>query len=160
MAVTTWWVVSVLLIVAGLAGTVLPALPGTALVLAGIVLGAWIDDFTRVGWVTLTVVGVLAVLSWVLEYLAGLMGAKRAGASPLALVGATVGTVAGLFMGLVGVLVLPFVGAVVGELIARRDQMHALKVGVGTWLGLMLGMLAKVVLCLMMVGVFVVALFW
>ena len=80
-----WWALSALMIVAGLAGAVLPALPGTALVLAGIVLGAWIDDFTRVGAGTLAIVTALAVLSWVLEYVAGLLGAKRAGASRQAL---------------------------------------------------------------------------
>jgi uncharacterized protein len=160
MVVTGLWALCVLLIVAGLAGAVLPALPGPALVLAGVALGAWIDDFTRVGGVTVAVVAALAVLAWVLDYAAGMLGAKRAGASPQALAGAAVGTVAGLFMGLVGVLFLPFVGAVAGEMVARRDQVHALKVGVGTWLGVMLGLVAKVVLSLMMVGLFVVALIW
>lgn len=153
-----WWTLSVLLIATGLAGTVLPALPGTALVLGGIVLGAWIDDFSRVGGVAITVVAVLAVAAWVLDYVAGLLGAQRAGASRQALVGAALGTVAGLFMGLVGVLFMPLVGAAAGEYIARRDQGQALRVGVHTWLGLMAGMLGKLVLALMMVGVFVVAL--
>ena len=84
---TLWWILSTALIVLGFAGAVLPVLPGTALVLAGIVLGAWIDDFTRVGPVALTVVAVLAVLAWVLDYVAGLLGARRAGASRQALVG-------------------------------------------------------------------------
>lgn len=152
------WLLSALLILAGLAGTILPALPGTALVLAGIALGAWIDDFTRVGGVTLTMVAVLAALAWVLDYVAGLMGAKKAGASREALIGAALGTVVGLFMGLVGVLFMPLVGAAVGEYIARRDHGQALKVGTATWLGMMLGMIAKVVLAFMMVGLFVVAL--
>ncbi|MCB1997818.1 MAG: DUF456 domain-containing protein [Burkholderiaceae bacterium] len=152
------WLLSALLILAGLAGTVLPALPGTALVLAGIALGAWIDDFTRVGGVTLTMVAVLAALAWVLDYVAGLMGAKKAGASREALIGAALGTVVGLFLGLVGVLFMPLVGAAVGEYIARRDHGQALKVGTATWLGMMLGMIAKVVLAFMMVGLFAVAL--
>ena len=138
----------VLLIGAGLAGTVLPALPGTALVLAGIVLGAWIDDFVHVGPVTLVVVALIAVLAWVLEYVAGLLGARRAGASRQALVGAALGTVAGLMMGLVGVLFMPLVGAAVGEYLARRADAdahgRALRVGVATWLGIMVGMIAKV----------------
>jgi len=160
----TWdpilWFLSVLLIVLGLAGAVLPALPGTALVLAGIVLGAWIDDFSRVGGGALTVVGVLAVLSWVLDYVAGLMGARRVGASREALIGAAIGTVAGIFMGLVGVLFMPFVGAAVGEYLSRRDHQQAVKVGVATGIGLLVGLVAKVVLACMMVGVFVVALIW
>ncbi len=178
-----WWTLSLLMIMAGLAGTILPALPGTALVLAGIFLGAWVDGFVRVGVGTLTVVSVLAALSFVLEYLAGLMGAKRAGASRWALVGAAIGTVVGLLMGLVGVLFMPLVGAAVGEYAAQqqarrlasgvetslvkageagpaaRGSAHkALHVGVAAWLGLMVGMLAKVVLGFVMVGVFVIAL--
>ncbi|MBK7059247.1 MAG: DUF456 domain-containing protein [Rubrivivax sp.] len=158
MAATGLWVLSVLLILGGLAGTVLPALPGPMLVLAGIVLGAWIDDFARVGVGVIAVTAGLAVLAWVLDTVAALMGARRAGASPQALVGAAIGTVVGLFMGLVGVLFMPFVGAVAGELLAHRDQQRALKVGVGTWLGIVLGTVAKLALSLVMVGLFVVAL--
>ena len=146
------------LIAVGLAGTVLPLLPGTVLVWAGIVLGAWIDDFARVGSTTVVVVSVLAVLAWVLDYVAGLMGAQKAGASKQALLGAAVGTVVGLFMGLVGVLFMPLVGAAMGEYVARKDQNRAVKVGVATWVGIMLGLIAKVVLAFMMVGIFVVAL--
>jgi uncharacterized protein YqgC (DUF456 family) len=152
------WLLSAALILLGLAGTVLPALPGTVLVLAGIVLGAWIDDFTRVGGLTLTLVAVLAALAWALDYVAGLMGARKVGASRQALIGAALGTVVGLFMGLVGVLFMPLVGAAVGEYLARRDHGQALKVGTATWLGMMLGMIAKVVLAFVMVGVFAVAL--
>jgi uncharacterized protein YqgC (DUF456 family) len=152
------WVLSILLIVAGLAGTVLPALPGTALVLAGIALAAWIDDFTRIGGLTLTLVAVLAALAWVLDVVAGLLGAQRVGASREALIGAALGTVVGLFMGLVGVLFMPLVAAAIGEYVARRDHAQALKVGTATWLGMMLGMIAKVVLAFMMVGLFLVAL--
>ncbi len=159
MDASIWlWLLCAALILVGLAGTVLPALPGTALVLAGILLGAWIDDFTRVGWLTLTLVTVLAVLAWALDYVAGLMGARKVGASRQALIGAALGTVVGLFMGLVGVLFMPLVGAAVGEYLARRDHGQALKVGTATWLGMMLGMIAKVVLAFVMVGVFAVAL--
>lgn len=152
------WIVSVVLIVAGVAGTVLPLLPGTALVLAGMVLGAWIDGFTRVGGVTVGVLVALAVVSWVLEYVAGLMGAKRAGASKQALIGAALGTVAGLFLGFVGVLFMPLVGAAVGEYLAQRDQQRAMRVGIATWLGILVGMAAKVGIAFVMVGVFVAAL--
>jgi uncharacterized protein YqgC (DUF456 family) len=152
------WTLSVLLIVVGLAGTVLPALPGTLFVLAGIMLGAWVDDFTRVGTASLVVVSVLAVIAWVLDFVAGLLGAQRVGASRQAVFGAALGTVAGLFMGLVGVLFMPLVGAAIGELIAQRDQRRALHVGVATWLGIMVGLVAKVVIAFMMIGVFIVAL--
>ena len=154
------WVLAAGLIVLGLLGTVLPVLPGTVLVLAGVILGAWIDDFARVGVGTLLLVGALAVLAWLVEWAAGLLGAQRAGASRLALLGAAIGTVLGLALGLIGVLFMPLLGAAVGEFLARRDQHRALKVGLATWLGLLAGMLAKVVLAFTMVGVFVAALVW
>ena len=159
MDASIWlWLLCAALILVGLAGTVLPALPGTALVLAGILLGAWIDDFTRVGGLTLTLVAAIAVLAWTLDYVAALMGARKVGASKQALLGAALGTVVGLFMGLVGVLFMPLVGAAVGEYLARRDHRQAVKVGTATWLGMILGMIAKVVLAFVMVGVFAVAL--
>ena len=154
------WVLTAGLIVLGLLGTVLPVLPGTVLVLAGVILGAWIDDFARVSVGTVVLVGVLAVMAWVLEWAAGLLGAQRAGASRQALLGAAIGTVLGLALGLVGVLFMPLLGAAVGEFLARRDQQRALKVGLATWLGLLVGMLAKVVLAFTMVGVFIAALVW
>ena len=158
MEVTLLWVLCIALIAVGLAGTVLPVLPGTVLVWAGIFLGAWIDDFARVSVTTVVIISVLGVLAWGLDYVAGLMGAKKAGASKQALLGAAVGTVLGLFMGLVGVLFMPLVGAAVGEYVARKDETRAIKVGVSTWLGIMLGLIAKVVLAFVMVGVFAAAL--
>lgn len=158
MEITLLWILCAALIVAGLAGTVLPVLPGTVLVWGGIVLGAWIDDFQRVGTTTLVVVTVLAALAWVLDYVAGLLGARKAGASRQALLGAAIGTVVGLFMGVVGVLFMPLVGAALGEYLAQKDQTRAVRVGVATWLGIMLGLLAKVVLAFVMVGLFVAAL--
>lgn len=158
MEMTLLWMVCAALIALGLAGTVLPVLPGTLLVWLGIVLGAWLDDFTRVGSLTIAVVSVLGLLAWGLDYAAGLLGAQKAGASRLALLGAAIGTVLGLFMGLVGVFFMPLVGAAVGEYLARKDEARAMKVGLFTWLGMMLGMVAKVVLSCVMVGIFAAAL--
>jgi uncharacterized protein YqgC (DUF456 family) len=134
----------------GVAGTLLPALPGTLFVLAGIVLGAWIDDFTRIGWGSVAAVTVLAVLAWGLDFVAGLLGAQRVGASRQAIVGAVLGTVAGMFLGLVG--------AAVGEYLAQKDHRRAVKVGLATWLGMTAGLIAKVVITFMMVSIFVAAL--
>jgi uncharacterized protein len=156
--ITLLWVLCVVLMVLGLAGTVLPVLPGTLLVWAAIALGAWIDDFARISTTTLAVITVLAVLAWALDYAAGWMGAQRAGASKQALVGAAVGTVLGLFMGFVGVLFMPLVGAALGEYLARKDHGRAAKVGVATWVGIVVGLVAKVVISFIMVGIFIAAL--
>jgi len=152
------WILSVGLMVAGVVGAVMPVMPGAALVLAGTVLGAWIDGFQRVGGWTVGVLVALALLSWVLDYAAGVLGAKKVGASKQALIGAALGTVLGLFLGFVGVLVMPFVGAAAGEYLARRDHRAAARVGVATGLGLVVAMVAKVVIAFVMIGVFVVAL--
>jgi uncharacterized protein YqgC (DUF456 family) len=152
------WVLSTVLILAGLAGTVLPLLPGTLLVWAGLLLGAWIDDFTRVGIGAVVSITLLAALAWALDFVAGLMGAKRAGASKLALVGAAVGTIVGIFMGLVGVLFMPLVGAAIGEYWAQKDQQRAAKVALATWVGLLVGMVAKIAISFVMVGIFLIAL--
>lgn len=153
------WVLGVILVLVGIAGTILPALPGAPLVGIGLVLAAWADRFEKVGWFPLVVIGVLAVLTLVVDFLATMMGAKRVGASGLALFGAAVGTVAGLFFGLPGVILGPFVGAVVGEYLARRNHEQAVKVGVGTWIGLLLGTAGKLALIFMMIGVFAFAYF-
>jgi uncharacterized protein len=150
-----WWVLAIALIVAGVIGTVLPVLPGAVLVFGGMLLAAWIDGFQRVGWITLVILGVLTLLVFVVDVVAGLLGAKRVGASRLALVGATIGTVVGLFFGFAGVVIGPFVGAVVGEVIARGQLAPAARVGLATWVGLVAGALAKLALVLIMVGVFV-----
>ena len=158
MSASLLWILSIALILVGLAGIVLPALPGTILVFAGIMLGAWIDDFTRVGWFAVGAIAVLALLAWLMDYVSAMLGAKRAGASRQAIIGAAIGTVAGLFLGIVGVLFMPLVGAAAGEFMARRSHHQAVRVGIATWLGLMAGMLAKFVLAFMMIGIFVVAL--
>ncbi len=158
MDITLLWILSVALIVIGLAGLILPILPGTLLIWGGIVLGAWIDDFTRVGTITVGVITLLALLAWALDYVAGLLGAQKVGASRQALIGAALGTVAGLFMGLVGVLFMPLVGAAVGEYLAQKNRLRAAQVGLATWIGMMLGLIAKVVLAFVMLGIFVAAL--
>ena len=153
------WVLAVLLVLVGIAGTILPALPGAPLVGIGLVLAAWADRFEKVGWFPLVVIGVLTILTLVVDFLATMMGAKRVGASGLALFGAALGTVAGLFFGLPGVILGPFVGAVLGEYLARRNHEQAVKVGVGTWIGLLLGTAGKLALIFMMIGVFAFAYF-
>jgi uncharacterized protein len=150
-----WWVLAIALIVVGVIGTVLPVLPGAAIMFGGMLLAAWIDNFQRIGWITLTILGLLTVLVFVIDIVAAFFGAKRVGASRLALAGAAVGTIVGMFFGIVGIVIAPFVGAVIGELIARAQVERAVRVGFGTWLGMAMGALAKIAVVLAMLGVFV-----
>lgn len=148
------YALAVVLVVVGLAGTVLPVIPGALLIFAGLFLAAWADGFARVGMVGLVIIGVLGALSFAADFVATLLGAKRVGASPQALVGATVGGIVGLFFGLPGMIAGPFLGAVAGELLARKRLAQAGKVGLGTWLGLAAAAVAKVVLAFMMIATF------
>jgi len=158
MLQTLYFILSGLLILIGIAGTVVPVLPGVPLVFSGMLLAAWADHFQHIGTFTLIVLGVLCALALLVDLAAGLLGAKRVGASTRALWGATFGTVIGLFFGLPGLLLGPFVGAAIGELSTGRELGHAARVGLGTWLGLLFGTLAKVALCFTMLGIFALAL--
>lgn len=152
------WIIAVALIVIGVIGTVLPALPGVILVFGGIALAAWIDDFTRIPVWVVSLLGAMTAVAWVVDYAAAAMGAKRVGASKYAVIGAVVGTFAGVFTGLWGLLFMPLVGAAIGEFIAQRDLRRAGAVGIATWLGILLGTAVKIAIVFTMIGVFVVAL--
>ena len=152
------WLLCFVLVVVGFAGAVLPAIPGPPLVFFGLVAGAAADGFDRVGWVTLTVLFLLTCLTFGVDIAATALGAQRAGASKLAVVGALLGSLVGLAFGLPGLLVGPFVGALAGEWYARRDLLQAGKVGFATWLGMFLAAVAKLAILLAMVGLF--ALSW
>ena len=152
------WIIAVALILVGIAGTVLPVLPGAILVFAGILLAAWIDDFTRIPVWLVVILGAFTAIAWAVDYLAAVAGARKAGASKLALIGAAIGTLAGIVTGLWGLLFMPLVGAAVGEFVAQRDFLRAGKVGVATWIGLLIGTAVKVAIVFAMVGVFVAAL--
>ena len=151
---TALLILAILLVIVGLAGTVLPALPGVPLIFGGLLLIAYLDDFSKVGVVTLVILGVLAVIAFAVDYVAAMMGAKRAGASRLAVIGATLGTIGGLFFGFVGIIIGPFAGAAVGEFIARKDALQAGKVGFATWLGIVIGTAAKLGIAFLMIGLF------
>jgi len=147
------------MVLAGLAGSVLPALPGVPLVFGGLLVAAWADDFQRVGWLTLTFLGLLTILSFVIDFTATAMGAKRVGATRLAILGAALGALAGLFLGIPGLILGPFAGAVAGELISHGKLEQAARAGIATWMGLLFGTLAKLALVFAMVGIFLFAYF-
>ncbi len=157
MSIEIWYALAGLLILVGLAGTILPAVPGVPLVFAGMLIGAWVGDFEKVSVWTVVLLGVLTAAAVVLEVVASAVGAKRTGASWLAFAGAGVGTLIGAFAGIVGLLLGPFVGAVIGEWLATRDMPQATRAGVGAAIGFIIGTAAKLALCFAMLGIFVSA---
>lgn len=152
------YVIAIILIIVGLAGTVLPALPGLPLMFCGMLIGAWAGDFKEVGVWTIVLLAVLMLISVGVDFMATLMGAKRVGASKKAMLGAALGTFAGLFFGIPGLLLGPFIGAVIGEMIDGKEWRIATKTGFGTWLGLAIGTALKLALAICMLGIFVMAL--
>lgn len=155
-----FYLLSAALIVVGLAGIVLPALPGLPLMYAGMLLAAWTDRFRHLPVWVMVLLGLLTLMALGLDLLATVFGAKRLGASKLALIGAAIGTVAGLFFGIPGLILGPFVGAVIGEVIQTKEWRQATKVGLGTWLGLVIGAALKLALAFAMLAIFLTALLW
>ena len=153
------WVLAVLFVAIGFAGVVLPALPGAMLIYAGLFLAAWADNFVRVGPIPLAVIGLIGLSSYGIDFVASALGTRRMGASPRAMVGAGLGTLGGLFFGLPGLVVGPFVGAAIGELTVKSDLAAAGRAGVAAWIGFALGTVAKVGVAFLMVAIFIGAWF-
>jgi uncharacterized protein YqgC (DUF456 family) len=147
-----WWLLAGLVVIAGLAGTVIPALPGVPLVFAGLFLGAWIGNFETIGWITVGILAMLAIVAWAVDFLAGALGARYLGASSRAFWGATFGAIAGIFFGLPGIVLGPFIGAVLGELSGGSDLVQSGRSGLGAWLGMVVATAAKLAIAFLMIG--------
>ncbi|WP_373976509.1 DUF456 family protein [Chitinibacter sp. SCUT-21] len=156
---TIWWVLSIGLMLLGVAGIILPLLPSTPLVFAGMMIIAWQQDFQTVSGYTMLALAAIAIFASALDYIAGAMGAKVAGASKQAVWGATLGAILGIFAGPVGLIFGPLFGAAAGEYYATRETVKAGKVGIASWLGMIAGAIAKIGLVFAMLGIFWLA-YW
>ncbi|MEO6698432.1 MAG: DUF456 domain-containing protein [Paraperlucidibaca sp.] len=148
-------VVSLLLISAGMIGMILPAIPGPPILLIGLFTAAWAEDFRYVGSGTLIVLAMLCVAAVALDFIAGALGAKRVGASRAAAFGALLGAILGLFLLPIGLILGPFLGAMLGELSTGRPWQQAHRAGWGATIGMLLGIVAKLVIGMMMIALFV-----
>lgn len=159
------WIAVLLLILVGFAGTLLPGLPGLPVIFGGLWLGAHIDQYAQVSVWVVALLGVMTAVAMAVDFLAGVLGAKRVGASKEALIGAALGAIVGLLFGLIGVFVGPFIGAFIGEYIAQSKLGNggklgsAGKVGISTWLGIIAGAVVKIATAVMMLMVFAFAYF-
>jgi hypothetical protein len=151
------WILSLLLVGVGIAGTLLPGVPGTPLVFGGLLLAAWADGFQNVGAGTVSILAVLTALAFCVDFISSSLGARGAGASRMAVVGAALGTLVGIFFGFAGIILGPFFGAVIGEFMARRNLGQAGRAGIATWIGFVLGIGVKLMLAFIMVGIFFLA---
>lgn len=148
------WILSAILTLVGLAGLLLPMLPGAPLLFLGLLFGAWAEDFHYVGFWTLLILAGMAALTYVVEFVASALGVNRFGGSRRAMAGAVVGGIVGLFLGVPGILLGPFIGAVIGELSLQRSVDQASRAGFGTVVGLAIGMAGKLAIGIAMVGFF------
>ena len=153
------WLIVALLVFVGLAGIVLPALPGVPLLYGGLLLGAWSDHFTHVSVTTIVVIGVLALLAWLIDFFASVFTTRSVGASRQAMIGTVLGGLIGIIGGLIGIILGTVIGAVVGEIMASRDAAHAGRVGMAAGMGFVLALVAKLVLALAMLAIFAYAYF-
>lgn len=148
------WVIGAILTFTGLAGLLLPLVPGAPLLFLGLLLGAWAEGFRYIGVWTLLLLAGMAVLTYVVEFAASILGVKKYGGSRRAMVGAAVGGIVGIFLGIAGILLGPFVGAVLGELSLQRSLDEASRAGFGTVVGLALGIAGKFAIGIAMIGIF------
>lgn len=152
--------ITIILLIIGLAGSVLPLLPGTSLIFLGALLYAWHTNFTTVTWKILSLLLALMLLSHMLEYLASTLGAKKFGASRWGIVGALCGGFMGMIGGgLVGLIIGPFLGALLFELFYGKSLKASVHIGVGTMVGFFGGAIGKFIIALTMIGIFLVAIF-
>lgn len=160
MTADIWiWLLAFVLVIVGIAGSVLPALPGVPMVFAGLLLAAWVDDFQRVSLWVVGLLGFLTLISVVVDFAATALGAQRVGATRWAILGAAIGTLAGVVLGIPGLILGPFIGAVIGEMLSHGEFQKATRAGLATWMGLIFGTLAKIALAFTMLGVFALAYF-
>lgn len=153
-----WYAIAGTIITAGFVASVLPNLPGIAVMFGGMLLAAWVGHFQKIPVGVIVFLAVIATFSIVFDFVAGSVGARRYGASKAAVWGAFIGTIVGLFFGIPGIILGPFVGAVIGQLASGSRVGHAARVGVGTWIGLLIGTAIKLATAFMMLGTFALAL--
>jgi uncharacterized protein YqgC (DUF456 family) len=154
-----FWMIAVDLVVAalfvaGLAGAVLPFLPGPLLIFVGAFVYAAATSFTVIGPGRLVVLGVMTVLAWVLAHFASVLGARRYGGSRWAVLGAILGAMFGVFLGPLGLVIGPAVGAVGFELAATGNLDRSVRGGVGAVVGVVAGVVAHFIIAAIMIALF------
>ncbi len=145
---------SIILMILGIIGCLVPVLPGPPLSFVGLIM-LQITRFGDFPSRLLIVMGIIAVVVTILDYVVPIWGTRKFGGSKYGMRGATVGLVVGLFLGPAGIIIGPFVGAFVGEMIFRDDLRYALKAGFGSLIGFLMGIGLKLAASFLMTFYFV-----
>jgi uncharacterized protein YqgC (DUF456 family) len=150
-----WWLVTIVLFAVGLIGSVLPVIPGTTIILgAAMIHRMMIGPEKSIGWRSITVLVLLTLATYALDFLSGYFGAKYFGATRWATFGAIAGALVGIVFGVVGLFVGPVIGAIAGEFIAGKRMIDAGRAGWASLLGNLAGMVGKLVIALVMITIF------
>lgn len=156
-----WWTLTVALMLAGLVGTVVPVLPGTTIILSAAILFHFTVHSTHsLGWWPIGGLGFLTVASYAVDLASGTIGAKWGGATKWGAIGGLVGTVVGLFFGIVGIFVAPLIGVLLGEWLSGRGLLPATKSTWGSFLGTTAGIILRFIIGVVMIVWFFVAVLW
>ncbi|AVX20644.1 MULTISPECIES: DUF456 domain-containing protein [Carboxydocella] len=144
----------VLVMILGLLGTFLPVIPGIPLIFIAIFIYAWNTNFTVINIAWLLLFAALTVLSWLIEYFAGIIGSKQAGVSRYGMWGLLIGGILGFFWAPVGFLIGPVLGLLIGEILSGKELKQILITLKGAARGFIIGFLLKLIIALSMIGTF------
>jgi len=146
-------IISTILVLVGLVGTILPFIPGVPIAWLGLFIFAIGTGFKRISLITAIVFFIAMLLTFAVDFFAPMLGAKKNKASIWGIVGASIGALLGVItLGLWGIIVGPFLGALLGEIISGREHGQALKIAFGTLIGVIVGNLLKIIVVLTMLG--------
>lgn len=155
-----YWLIAILLVIIGFVGLFLPILPGIVFIFAGLLLAAWIDQFTLVSQTTMVIIGVFVLIAWAIDFFASYFTAKKAKASKLALIGTLIGALVGILGGVIGLIIGPIIGAAIGEFISRRNSGDATRVGIAAGLGFVLALVTKLIIAIIVLSIFAYAYYY
>lgn len=150
-------IAGIVVVALGVVGLVLPVVPGVAVIYLGVLMIAWAENYSRIGVPMMVLLGALTAVAMIADNIAGLFGARRAGASGWGVFGAGVGALVGLPFGLPGIILGPAIGALGFEYLKNADVRRATKAGLGGLFGFLLGVVAKVVFAFVIIGLAVLA---
>ena len=147
--------ISFILLVTGIAGMILPGLPGAVLVWLGIVAYGFLNPHVHWSMTFFLLEGLLALLTYAVDYLATVWGVKKFKGTTAGAVGAILGMTFVFIMGPPGLIIGPFIGAVTGELLYGGEMRQALTSGFGTFVGFLVATFARLLICGIMISWFV-----